>query len=374
MEYSLEILKIIEGAIKLDKSKVINYTSLLAKKLEEDGEKKIADRFRRMIEANKTLELYSQSMDGIFRIPIDQESRLPMADVINPAETDGSIVLNKDVQIQIERFFEYYQNINKLLSKGLSPPNTILMFGPPGCGKTKLAKIIGKKLNLPVVLTRLDGLISSYLGNTSKNIRAIFEYAQKVPCVLFLDEFDAIAKIRDDNHELGELKRVVNSLLQNIDFLGNGSILIAATNHEQLLDSAVWRRFSFKLHIEKPDLNSRKNLILLFLKNNTLPENEVFVLAHLFKGLSGSDIEEICRKSLMDSVVNEQNLDLALIAGHYFDFINLLKNKEKEELTEKDIEKLKSEFLRDLNPKVFSYSCIAKILNRSKSHIANLLR
>lgn len=374
MEYSLEILKIIEGAIKLDKSKVINYTSLLANKLEDDGENKIADRFRRMIEANQTLELQPQSMDGVFRIPIDQESRLPMADVFNPAEIDESIVLNKDVQIQIERFFEFYQNINKLMSKGLSIPNTILMFGPPGCGKTKLAKIIGKKLNLPVVLTRLDGLISSYLGNTSKNIRAIFEYAQKVPCVLFLDEFDAIAKIRDDHHELGELKRVVNSLLQNIDFLGNGSILIAATNHEHLLDSAVWRRFSFKLHIEKPDLNSRQKLSLLFLKNNTLPENEVIVLAHLFKGLSGSDIEEICHKSLMDSVVKEQSLDLALIAGHYFDFITLFKDKEKEELTEKDIEKHKSEFLRDLNPKIFSYSCIAKILNRSKSHIANLLR
>lgn len=373
MEYSLEILKIIEGAIKLDKSKVINYASLLASKLDESGDSKTAIRFRKLIDSNRDLEIQPLSAESLYKIPIDQESRLPMADVYNPSEIDDSIILNKDIKLQVTRIFEYYQNIDKIMSSGLTIPNSILMYGPPGCGKTKLAKSIGKHLNLTVVITRLDGLISSFLGNTSKNIRAIFEYAHRVPCVLFLDEFDALAKIRDDQHELGELKRVVNSLLQNIDSLNNGSILIAATNHDHLLDPAVWRRFSFKLHIEKPDYDSRIDLIKLFLKNYSLNDNDLALLAHLFKSLSGSDIEEICHKSLMDSVVKEQNLDIAIATDHFFEFIDLLKDKEKEDLTERDIEKIKSDYLRELNPKIFSYAHIGKLLNRSKSHIGNLL-
>jgi len=101
-------------------------------------------------------------------------------------------------------------------------------------------------------VARLDGLISSYLGSTAKNIRALFDFAAKTPCVLFLDEFDAIAKVRSDAQEMGELKRVVNSFLQNLDTLGRQSIVLAATNHETLLDAAVWRRFTYRLALTLP--------------------------------------------------------------------------------------------------------------------------
>ena len=103
-----------------------------------------------------------------------------------------------------------------------------------------------------MVTARLDGLVSSLLGSTAKNIRKVFDYASKRECILFLDEFDVIAKLRDDKNELGELKRVVNSLLQNIDGFNNDSILIAATNHHELLDPAIWRRFSTIAALEKP--------------------------------------------------------------------------------------------------------------------------
>jgi len=373
MEFAMEMMKIVEGAIKLDKTKVVNYTSLLANKLEENGEFRIAIKFRKLLESAKTTELQPTSLQSVFKVPIDQESRLPMADIYMPNEIDHTVILNKDIRVQVDKFLDYYSNMDKLMSTGLSVPNTILMYGPPGCGKTILAKLLAKQLNLPVVIARLDGLISSFLGSTSKNIRIIFEYAHKVPCVLFLDEFDALAKIRDDNRELGELKRVVNSLLQNIDSLRNGSIIIAATNHEQLLDSAVWRRFAFKLHIDKPDNTSRIELIRIFFAD-TINENDVEILSSMFKGLTGSEIEEICNKSLMDSIIGDEPINLNMVASHYFELLNLFKGTDREDLSEKDIEKTISEHLRGLNPKVFSYSCIARILGRSKSHVANLLK
>ena len=132
----------------------------------------------------------------------------------------------------------------------------MLLYGPPGCGKSRLARYTARKLGLELYVARLDGLISSYLGSTSKNIRALFEFASRTPCVLFLDEFDAIAKLRGDTQELGELKRVVNSFIQNLDTLGTQSVVLAATNHEVLLDAAVWRRFSYRLELSYPGRNS----------------------------------------------------------------------------------------------------------------------
>ena len=133
---------------------------------------------------------------------------------------------------------------------GIRSSFSLLLYGPPGCGKTTIANFIAKEAGLPIVTARLDTIVSSLLGSTSKNIRKIFEFANSKPCVFFIDEFDAIAKARDNEHEHGELKRVINSLLQSIDQFDN--ILIAATNHSEILDSAVWRRFNTIVKVEKP--------------------------------------------------------------------------------------------------------------------------
>ena len=125
------------------------------------------------------------------------------------------------------------------------------------------------KTKLPLATARLDGLISSLLGSTAKNIRKIFDYASKQECVLFLDEFDVIAKVRDDKNEMGELKRVVNSLLQNIDMFSPDSIIIAATNHHELLDPAVWRRFNKVLLIDKPTVPEIQKFLKLLLEKNS---------------------------------------------------------------------------------------------------------
>src|SRR5438477_8302827 len=123
-------------------------------------------------------------------------------------------------------------------------PSRMLIHGPPGTGKTQTARWITGQLSLPLLTVRCDTLVSSLLGQTSKNLRRVFEHAVQRPCVLFLDEFDALASARGNERDVGELQRVVISLLQNVDALPDNTILIAATNHEQLLDPAVWRRFA----------------------------------------------------------------------------------------------------------------------------------
>ena len=253
MKYSIEIGKIIEGALKHDQAKVINYTKQLVSKLEKDNDSRSAAKFQRILSAQAESALTPMNSSNSITIPVDTESRMDLADIIYPYQNDIEVILSKRNEEKLDSFILSYQNADKLNSLGINGSNSLLLYGPPGCGKTKCAYLIAKKLNLPLVVARLDSLISSYLGTTAKNIRSLFEFAQKMPCVLFLDEFDAIAKARDDNNELGELKRIVNSLLQNIDTMSKDSLILAATNHQQLLDPAIWRRFDYKLEIELPD-------------------------------------------------------------------------------------------------------------------------
>ena len=374
MDYSSEVLKIVEGALKSDKTKLASYTKLLIEKLQENNEIRLANSFLKIL-SNSSIVMKQMATGELTQIPIDQESRLPIADIIYSNQAiDVQIVLNSSAYEQVDKFLVYYNNVDKLMKSGIDIPNTILLYGPPGCGKSKLASYICSKIKLPLVTARLDGMISSYLGNTSKNIRAIFEYAQTVPCILFLDEFDAIAKVRDDNNELGELKRVVNSLLQNIDQLKNGSIIIASTNHEHLLDPAVWRRFGFKIPIDVPDDASRKSLVSLFLPENNLSEKEKQILSLSFKGLSGSDIEEICNKSRIDSILTDRQISLSLVFKNLFEFRNVGRLQNSKDTIEKSIYREQARYLRAIDEKVFSYAQIAVILGVSKSYVSSLFK
>ena len=166
-------------------------------------------------------------------------------------------------------------------------------------------------MQLPLVTARLDTLISSLLGATAKNIHKIFEYAKRQPCVLFLDEFDAIAKARDDQHELGELKRVVNSLLQNIDDYCKDGILIAATNHQELLDNAIWRRFQSVIEMPRPGIPEIKQMMDLlpdFLDTSHIKENQWKKIYQSMEGLSYSDIRNITNNLSKKAVLNENKV------------------------------------------------------------------
>lgn len=365
MEYSVEILKIVEGCMKMDKIKVFNYTQLLIKKLKENGETKLAEKFEKIVASKNEANLKSLNMQTIYKVPIDSESRLPIADRLEPSEIeDMPVFLNKECKVEVEKFLEYYNNRNQIISNGINLPNTLIFFGPPGCGKSKLAEYISKETELPLITTRLDGLISSYLGSTAKNIRAIFNYAQSVPCVLFLDEFDAIAKVRDDKNELGELKRIVNSLLQNIDAIQNGSIVIAATNHEKLLDPAVWRRFMFRINLQRPEYEVRFNIINKLISNVKLKKEELDIIAQLYDNFTGAELEQVCNKVKMDSIIKKEEVSVINFVDYYLRYKHIVIDNSKEKI----------KYLNKMNNKLFSGTNLAKIFNYSKPYISQILK
>lgn len=242
------------------------------------------------------------------------------------------------------------------------------MSGPPGTGKSRLARHIANELGLDLYVARLDGLISSFLGSTSKNIRALFDFAAKAPCVLFLDEFDAIAKLRGDTQELGELKRVVNSFIQNLDTLGSHSIVIAATNHQELLDSAVWRRFSYRLALDFPAAELREKMWNAFGGHLRFTEREIALLVDLSDGFTGSDIREVYVRLRRRQLTTKQNPGLK-------DALQVLQNMgigEGEDrrflsnLRGKDVQSIAS-LLRERNVRLYSHSAIADLFGVSKA-------
>lgn len=177
-------------------------------------------------------------------------------------------------------------------------------MGPPGCGKTLCARIISNELGLPLLYTRFDAIVSSYLGETATNLRKVFTYASSGHWLLLFDEFDAIGKRRDDENEHGELKRVVNSFLQLLDGFSAPSLVVAATNHEQLLDPALWRRFDEIVTFPRPSVREIEQLVSMKLKNFPTTDLKMHALAASLRGMSHADIERVCFDAIKACVID----------------------------------------------------------------------
>jgi len=181
-------------------------------------------------------------------------ARAPVDFVVErtPERSLESIVLPGEARRAIRSVIEENARRDLLRSYGLAPRHRILLAGPPGNGKTTLAECLAYELSVPLLTVRYDMIVGSFLGETTSRLRKLFEYVRSRECVLFFDEFDAIGKERGDVHETGEIKRVVSSLLLQIDELPNHVMAVTATNHPELLDRAVWRRFQLRLELPKP--------------------------------------------------------------------------------------------------------------------------
>lgn len=366
MDYIREISKLAEWGLRGDTPRVSAYLNLLIEKAKTKGDSRFAERLI-AVRDQAGFEVTSSNIAGNSRVPVDGESRLDLADKVSHRQEDWPIVLSQAIEERIAEFISAVQKQDELEALGIQLAPSLLIYGPPGCGKTQLARNISARLELPLITARADAMISSYLGSTSKNIRLLFEHASRSHCVLFLDEFDALAKIRDDRQELGELKRVVVSVLQNLDTLSTNVVLIAATNHAHLLDPAIWRRFSYRINLDVPNTDQRASMFRMFLGNfaaNIDPD----LLARLSNGLSGSDIKTLCNDAMRDAVLtNGMNLNsLRLYREILSQSIgwNLQDEIENEHLNN----------VAQLDPEYFTGKRLAEVFNLSPSTISRKLK
>lgn len=258
----------------------------------------------------------NQNLNGPVRdmvgLPKDKERDALLVDVQNPDVSFDDIILRPESRTAVERILAEFRHAEVLRTHGLRPKSKLLFVGPPGCGKTLCAKIIANELGLPLLYTRFDAIISSYLGETAANLRKVFNYAAVGHWVVLFDEFDAIGKRRDDENEHGELKRVVNSFLQLLDSFFASSLVIAATNHEQLLDPALWRRFDEIVSFPRPTIPEIAQLIALKLRNFPQEYMDIKALARGLKGMSHSDIERICLDAVKTCIIEgKEKLDVS---------------------------------------------------------------
>jgi DNA polymerase III delta prime subunit len=238
--------------------------------------------------------LVGERLTSAVNPPFDKESGAPLAQIImEPGSASLPPILTEDLEAALNSMLREWEDDESLRALGIAPTHSCLIFGAPGTGKTITAMYIAASLNLPVVLARLDGIMSSFLGTTARNIGTLFEFANRYRCILLLDEFDALAKLRDDPQEVGEIKRVVNTLLQSLDVRGPLGLTIAITNHPGLLDPAIWRRFEVKIEMPLPPATARERLIAEFLAPVTVNDSALHLLAWASDGASGSEVRSM---------------------------------------------------------------------------------
>ena len=244
----------------------------------------------------------------------------PLVAEVVPGRRVEDLILSVEAEQAVRQLVEEQLRADLLRSHNLEPRNRVLLAGPPGNGKTSLAEAIADALNAPFLVVRYEAIIGSYLGETAQRIGQVFEHTRSRQCVLFFDEFDTVGKERGDLHETGEIKRVVSSLLLQIDALPSYVVVVTASNHPELLDRAVWRRFQIRLELPMPKQGQIEEWFQRFEKRTghdigLTPRS----LAQRLKGLSFAEVEDFGTDVLRRIALSEPGADARKIAGQCLD-------------------------------------------------------
>lgn len=305
-------------------------------------------------------------------VPVDKETAAPILEVIfaNGLPQDEPL-FNDQIKEAVDSVVLEWTNYSKLVKMNATPSRSCLIYGDPGTGKTHLAKWIAKSVGLPVVLAKLDGIVSSFLGTSSRNISNLFKFANRYKCVLLLDEFDAIAKLRDDPQEVGEVKRIVNTLLQCLDDREEVGFTIGVTNHEQLLDPAIWRRFDVQIEIPKPSEGVLPVLIKKFVKPLEYNEAEVQFLSWCLQGATGADVQKMANWLKRMSIIPEyKDQSLVRLMQRYVLLNTGRVSKMVKEALDKPLDEMVRNILND-NP-TLKQKDLAEMFNLAPSSISKL--
>ena len=247
------LVSLVRAGLSGDRSMLASTVEAIVAEEKSHSHHVLADRLQRALQSvpiTTSAELRRPQAGGRDFV-IEAEARVQLNDLIVPLPADRII----------RQLIEEQNRADLLRAQGMQPRHRVLLSGPPGNGKTSIAEAIAQAVAVPFLTVRYDALVGAYLGETNARLAKLFEYARATPCVLFFDEFDAVGKERGDVHETGEIKRVVSFLLMQIDQLPSYVVAVAATNHAELLDRAVWRRFQLRIDMPTPD-NARRSLLI----------------------------------------------------------------------------------------------------------------
>jgi len=232
----------------------------------------------------------SGPLSNLNKVPQDAASLLYE---VHPHRSLDSLILPASVVTACKELIEEQHRADLLRSHNLEPRHRVLLAGPPGNGKTSLAEVVATELMVPLLMVRYESIIASYLGETAVRLARLFDHVRTCRAVLFFDEFDVVGKERGDEHETGEIKRVVSSLLLQVDALPSHVVVVVATNHPELLDRAVWRRFQLRLHLPLPEVSQVEEWFRRFEERvGTKLRHSPRTLATKLKGMSFSELEE----------------------------------------------------------------------------------
>lgn len=361
----------------------------LLDRLGKDGMSKEAETLIRLLNSNqKSTELRPSKVElsrtfisgepltPNIHPPMDKETSAPLANIVFVSEMEKiNPVFEANLKSSVDTVIDEWSHFKKLQKMGVAPSRSCLLFGEPGTGKTLTAYYMAQKMGLPLISARLDGLVSSYLGTTARNIANLFEFANRYQCILLLDEFDAIAKLRDDPQEVGEIKRVVNTLLQNLDNRSEVGVTIAITNHENLLDPAIWRRFEVRIAMPLPQYEQRHVMVEHYLEPIKLKKETVDFLAWISKGYSGSDIKNMLnfiKRAIALSTNKKSEIDIVPVLSAYAHTNATNTQRGYFHLLAKDQKSLVHKIFSEKNNK-FTQKSIGEVLNKDQTTISRWL-
>lgn len=246
-------------------------------------------------------------------VPVDTDSRFQLLRIEEHPILPHEPIYDREVEAILRRLVEERSKISELAEASLEPTKTVIFTGPPGVGKTLAARWLARELKRPLLILDLSAVMSSYLGRTGSNLRHVLDYAKSIDCVLLLDELDAIAKRRDDATEIGELKRLVTVLLQQLDEWPSSGLLVAATNHSELLDPAVWRRFEQMVEFRLPERQAARAFVMDMLQD-TFPKADRWAdaLSISMAGRSFNDIERSITIARRSAALDGKGLESSL--------------------------------------------------------------
>jgi SpoVK/Ycf46/Vps4 family AAA+-type ATPase len=270
-----------------------------------------AQRLSRPVETTPTDTTTLTKLQSLTELPTSKRSQVPLVTAIPREKLRHHTILPEAVEQRFQRIEREYAARDRLAHHGFSYKQKILLYGLPGCGKTMSAERLAWNTGLPLLKVRFDAMVSSYLGETASNLREIFEVAAKTPCLLFLDECDSLAKSREDNNEVGEMKRVVNTFLQILDeYSASSGLLVAATNLNKSLDMALWRRFDDAIEVPMPtetELAALLKQTLIAMEKGSIDWEAI---VNKMKGFSAAQAVRVAQDAAKRAILDREELVL----------------------------------------------------------------